>query len=66
MSIYINEIINELRTLNKEIDDADATKLKIITRKLAMVEMKTQAIRSLIEARLFQQEIWNEEDKYAK
>lgn len=61
--VFINEIGNTLRNLNKEIDSADPAKLKIITRKLAMCEMQVQAVRSLIEARLFEHEIWNEEDR---
>lgn len=65
MKDFIRKVFYDLNEIKRDIGTAKPDDIKIICRMLAKAEMELQAARSLMEARLFEADIFNMQEEQA-
>ncbi len=63
MKRYLSGLSIELSQLTRSLNDGSPDELNIFAREIARIELRLQAARSLIEARMFEAEIDNKREE---
>ena len=63
MKSFLLEVQSQIREAMKDMDVAKPEELKVFARRLAAIEMRLQAARSLLEARMFEADADNLEEE---
>lgn len=66
LNAFFSDVGHKIRKIKHELEACDAARLKLITRRMAEVELDMQALRSLFESHLMAADIDNMEEVLMK